>query len=309
VNNSQFANLQATLEELSFVQLKRLRQHVEDMISANQVGKAIAVHEEGVVECAHCCSHEFTKYGTTERGQQRYRCKTCSRTFNSLTGTPLSGMKKQDKWHQYSEGMWLTAKLREAASELGINVKTAWRWRHQLLSKPRQNKPSELHGIIEADETFINESFKGKRTMPRPSRKRGNKSNDIVKVPVLLALDRNGAVTHRVLERNTREELEKSLAPFLTPESVLCTDGNVSYQTIVKNLPFELDHKRLIALDNQRVIDGIYHIQTLNNWMMRWKQWLRQFNGVGTAYLENYIAWFRQMEQSKNDDSWIVYAL
>ena len=33
----------------------------------------------------------------------------------------------------------------------------------------------------------------------------------------------------------------RSLAPVLTPESVLCTDGNLSYQTIVKNLPFELD--------------------------------------------------------------------
>ncbi|MEC7632348.1 MAG: IS1595 family transposase [Pseudoalteromonas sp.] len=125
----------------------------------------------------------------------------------------------------------------------------------------------------------------------------------------MLALDRNGAVTHCVLQRNTREELEKSLAPVLTPESVLCTDGNLSYQTIVKNLPFELDHKRLIAIDNQRVIDGIYHIQTLNNWMMRWKQWLRQFNGVGTDYLDNYIAWFRQMEQSQEDDSWVVLAL
>ena len=111
------------------------------------------------------------------------------------------------------------------------------------------------------------------------------------------------------MQRNTREELEKSLAPVLTPESVLCTDGNLSYQTIVKNLPFELDHKRLIAIDNQRVIDGIYHIQTLNNWMMRWKQGVRQFNGVGTDYLDNYIAWFRQMEQSQEDDSWVVLAL
>ena len=129
------------------------------------------------------------------------------------------------------------------------------------------------------------------------------------KVPIMLALDRNGSVTHSVLNRNTREELERSLAPVLTPDSVLCTDGNLSYQTIVKNLPFKLDHKRLIALDNQRVVDGIYHIQTLNNWMMRWKQWLRQFNGVGTAYLDNYIAWFRQMEQAKDDDSWVEYAL
>lgn len=57
MNNSQFANLQVNLEELTFVQLKRIRQHVEDMISSNHVGKAITVHEEGVAECAHCGSH------------------------------------------------------------------------------------------------------------------------------------------------------------------------------------------------------------------------------------------------------------
>lgn len=38
MNNTQFANLQTT-----FVQLKRLRQHIEEIISSNHVGKAIAV--------------------------------------------------------------------------------------------------------------------------------------------------------------------------------------------------------------------------------------------------------------------------
>lgn len=308
MDNHELTELHEQLEHLIFVQLKRTRQRIEELISANQVGKAIAEREDVVSACPHCDSAEFTKYGTTERGQQRYKCKSCERTFNSLTGTPLARMRRQDKWHQYSEGMWLTTKIRQAASELGVNVKTAWKWRHRLLSKPRDNKPSELHGIIEADETFINESYKGKRTMPRPARKRGG-GKEVAKVPVLLALDRNGAVTHRVLDRNTKEELEASLAPVLTPDCVLCTDGNLSYQTIVKKLSFEVDHKRLIALDNQHVIDGIYHIQTLNNWMMRWKLWLRQFHGVGTDYLDNYIAWFRQMEQSDKDESWVSMSL
>ncbi len=87
--------------------------------------------------------------------------------------------------------------------------------------------------------------------MARPPRKRGVKSNDTPKVPVLFALDRNGAVTHCVLQKNTREKPEKSQATVSTPKSVLCTDGNLSYQTIVKNLPFELDNKRLTVVDNQ----------------------------------------------------------
>ncbi|MDY6891885.1 MAG: IS1595 family transposase [Pseudomonadota bacterium] len=297
------------LGELTYPQLKRIRGIIESLISSNQTGKAIADREQEISQCPHCEHEHFVKHGTTARGQQRYKCKNpdCKRTFNSLTGTPLERMRMPDKWHQYSQGMWLTNKIRDAAKELGINVKTAWAWRHRMLANPSLNKPSELHGIIEADETFLPESFKGSKQMPREPRKRGG--GDSPKVPIFLALDRNGAVTHRVLERNTIEQLKLALTPVVTPESVLCTDGNLSYKRIVKDLPFEIDHKRLIALDNERVIDGVYHIQTLNNWMMRWKQWLKQFYGVGTAFVDHYLSWFRQMDGTDRDESWVVMAL
>lgn len=307
MRSKSFTKLQSKLHDLSYVQLKKLKHEVERLISTNEVGKAIAEREEMVAECPHCGAEHFVRYGTTSRGQQRYKCKACCKTFNSLTGTPLDGMKLQDKWHEYSEGMWYTEKTREVASALGINVKTAWRWRHRLLLKPRETKPSELHGIIEADETFINLSEKGCRELDRKARKRGG--GDVEKVPVLIALDRHGAVTHKVLNRITKEELASALVPMLTAESVLCTDGNVSYQSIVKSLPFKLDHKRLVASSGERVIETIYHIQTLNNWMMRFKQWLKQFNGVGSIYLDNYLSWFRKMDQAELEDSWVVYAL
>ncbi|KPH64863.1 hypothetical protein AMS58_08510 [Pseudoalteromonas porphyrae] len=67
------------------------------------------VHDEA--ECAHCGSHEFTKYGTTARGLKRYKYKACTRTFNSLSGTPLFSMKNKIK------GIWFTVKN-------GINIQS-----------------------------------------------------------------------------------------------------------------------------------------------------------------------------------------
>ena len=60
--------------------------------------------------------------------------------------------------------------------------------------------------------------------------------------------------------------------------------GTYPIKVLLKNSI--LTHRRLIGFDNQRVIDGIYHIQTLNNYMQRWKEWLQRFNGIGSGYIE-----------------------
>ena len=116
--------------------------------------------------------------------------------------------------------------------------------------------------------------------------KRGG--GNIPQVPIIMVLDRAGNIMHKVIENNTKENIEAVLTPIISEGSVLCTDGNISYIGIAKGL--NIEHKRLIGLDNQRVIESVYHIQTLNNYMMRWKSWLKRFCGVGTAYLENYLS-------------------
>jgi len=65
--------------------------------------------------------------------------------------------------------------------------------------------------------------------MLRESRKRGG--GNPPKITILLALDRNGTINHQVLKRYTKEELSLALTPLLSPDSVLCTDGNLSYQS------------------------------------------------------------------------------
>lgn len=303
----QFQSILHNLSSLNYSQLKQLRHSTEIQISTNLVGQAISDREEDISSCPHCDSHHLNRWGMTKQGIQRFRCKSCDKTFNALSGTPLYRMRKPEKWIKYTQLMWLGVSLRKAAVELNINLRTSFRWRHAFLKKPSVASCSRLIGIIEADETFMPESFKGKAVTTRKPRKRGG--GDTHRIPILIALDRAGYVSHKVLKHDTLEELDAALTPLIAPGSVLCTDGNLSYKVIAKKL--DVDHKRLIAQDKERVIDGVYHIQTLNNYMMRWKTWLSRFHGVGTAYLEHYLSWFRFMEQhtTYKEQVWIKAAL
>jgi hypothetical protein len=57
---------------------------------------------------------------------------------------------------------------------------------------------------------------------------------------------------------------------------------------------------------HHRVENEVFHIQTLNNYVSRWRGWMQKFRGVGTAYLGNYLAWFRIVVQEPNTvRSWL----
>ena len=76
--------------------------------------------------------------------------------------------------------------------------------------------------------------------------------------------------------------------------SVLCTDGSQIYAPIAKEE--NLIHKRILLSYPARTIEnGVFHIQTLNNYISRLKRWLHRFHGVGTQYLKNYLAWWRTL--------------
>ena len=134
----------------------------------------------------------------------RYRCKVCKRTFNALTKTPLANLRMKDKWASQTQAMIDGVSTAKAAARCGVHYTTAFRWRHRFLASLAGDKPKGLIGIVEGDETFILESFKGKRSgIPRKPRKRGGKSAkrglSAEQIPVIVARDRQGATTDAVL--------------------------------------------------------------------------------------------------------------
>ena len=77
--------------------------------------------------CPHCDSHEICKYGIT-CGKQRYKCKSCRRTFTDLSKSVLSSSKLPlEDWLEYfkDDKEILKGKnilLQTVASQLELNI-------------------------------------------------------------------------------------------------------------------------------------------------------------------------------------------
>lgn len=48
------------------------------------------------------------------------------------------------------------------------------------------------------------------------------------------------------------------------------------------------------------MVAGVYHVQNVNAYDSRLKEWMRRFHGVATHYLGNYLGWRRMIERHKD---------
>lgn len=297
MTRQQFKKLLEKLPYLTRHQQRRLLDDLQESLNRSEATNIIESRFEPCQQCPRCSGEVIQRWGK-RHGLQRYRCKSCQRTFNALTNTPLARLRHKDRWLSYSHSLKEGHSVRRSANENGINSSTSFRWRHRFLDAPTHNPSAKMAGIVEADETFFAESFKGiKHLTKRVPRKRGSKGlrRGADRVPVLLIRDRVGTVADFVYNTIEKETVHRDLKSVMSEEVVLCSDGSSLYQTFAKqeNIP----HRRLVGLSNQRVIDGIFHIQNLNAYTSRLKQWMRRFNGVSTKYLGNYLGWRRLIEK------------
>jgi transposase-like protein len=262
--------------------------------------------------CPWCEGKHYYKFGK-DKGCQRFKCKSCLRTFTEYTGTWLDGLHKKSHVVEYLELMLEGKSLDKISSKLGINKKTAFDWRHKILSSLGQDKGNEMRGIVESDETFFEESEKGNRSLNRPGRKRGFSTSpdkkrkrgvSSSKATVIATVDRQGGMNLSVatMGRIGKDDIACSIATPLPEKTILCTDGHVSYKGFA--LDNKLEHVTLRADLKQHVKHGVYHIQNVNSIHNRLKKWIdNTFWGVSTKYLQNYLGWFRLNERLKDSAS------
>jgi transposase-like protein len=54
--------------------------------------------------CPHCADREIVGWGRSH-GLFRFRCKSCGRTFNALTKTPMAHLRKKERWLDHVRAM------------------------------------------------------------------------------------------------------------------------------------------------------------------------------------------------------------
>ena len=302
MENEYFQDWLAGMDNLSDAQ----RAEAEAVL----LGRGEAVSSLAAVEltvgddrrCPHCSTPGAVSRGKA-RGLRRYQCKSCRRTFNAATGTPLSGLHYKDRWLAFGGCLAAGETVRASAAHCNLAVNTAFRWRHRFLQATRQ-APQKLKGTVEVDETYVLESHKGQRKLGRKPRKRGGKASKRglsgEQVPVLVAADRSGTTFSTVLPAVTANTLEQAISPVIDKDIVLVSDGCQSYRPCAAAMGVRHEALNLSAGERVR---GAFHIQTVNSRHSQLKDFLRRYRGIATKYLENYLQWFHLIKLAPQSSS------
>ena len=161
MDHERFRDWFSRVDELTAAQRKEVAAVLSDPPEGAASLAAVELGVDDERRCPHCGAGGAVSRGTA-RGLRRFRCKDCGKTFGALTGTTLSGLHHTERWLAFGTSLAEGETIKEAAGRCGIAPRTAHRWRHRFLAAVRQ-APDRLAGIVEADESFVLESRKGKR--------------------------------------------------------------------------------------------------------------------------------------------------
>ena len=294
---SEFVQLLRQIGLLTQGQRAKVQSALQEM--AHPPISAVAQALPSPSACPHCQApaEQLRPWGFSH-GLARLRCRACHKTSNVLTGTSLARLRKREQWTTYAQALMQGVSVRQAAQRCGVDKNTAFLWRHRFLKAPSAQRAEHESGIVEADETFFLQSFKGQRKLPRPARKRGGVGAQWEHIAVLVVRDRSGQTADFRLDKLDAQHITAVLEPLIDKDAILCTDGARVYQTFARLTG--ITHRPINVQQGIRVVDGAFHIQNVNAYDSRLKGWMQRFHGVATKYLESYLGWRRMLERYRN---------
>lgn len=307
--------LAAKFQELKPYQQKTVERFLEDFSLINELNLTSLSSKDMV--CRKCGADNFVKNGTMN-GVQRYQCKTCKSTQFHDAHTPLYNLKFKDKWSDFVFIMLDNERPKSnksISSELEISSKTAHRWRHKFLSSLNTANAIELQEETELDEVYFPFAVKGvigkekfdvyiepdhPDNVESAFRKEEKRMEDENYQSIFMCLHNRHQDFDFIPIKNQKKGIvsEADLTRImkaidLTGKTVI-TDSEPSMKSFL-NKTDEVNHLMFKSYELKHGVmrEKNVHNNNINNTMMLLRNWMKDFFGVSTKYLWNYLKWFR----------------
>ena len=240
---------------------------------------------DGVV-CPKCGTTEpyriTRKTKTKNVVQTLFKCRKCRKQFTATVGTIFED--SHIPIHQWLSAIQFLCASKKGMSAhqlhrmLNITYKSAWFMAHRIRYAMTQSPViDKLHGIVEADETYIGGKHHGKRG-------RGSEN----KTPVFALVERNGRVRTFKTKRVTAKNLSEKIRENVDREATIMTDEFLAY----RNLGKEFTHYT-VRHGAGEYVNGNAHTNTAEGFFSILKRGINGvYHHVSEQHLDRYLAEF-----------------
>ena len=237
--------------------------------------------------CPRCGGERSFKDGRSDSGIQRFRCRSCSTRFNSLTGTVLEHCRKDlPTWVDFIRLMRFNVPL-DAASEIcRITHQTAFEWRHRVFATVDGYQDRlMLRGRVWIDETYINDTDLTHGY--GEARKRGLSKQKIC-IAVAIDMFKNPVAVVCGHGKPSSKRIVKGLRSHITAGSTIVHDMEKSHRALVRATGC-VDESYRADVRDPVYLESMAMVNNLCSWI---KRYLWRFTGMSPENLQSYLNWY-----------------
>jgi transposase-like protein len=232
---------------------------------------------------------------------KRYWCNGCDRTFNDLTNTLMHQSKRSlPHWILATFLLCLSCSSRRIAKELGVHVRTGYRWCWWLRNAALSYEIGrQVDGTIEADDLYHTAGHKGQAKtggqkslgrQPRSRRKKrepGRGHYDKDRPAIIAWIGRQGGVVVQATRDFTVKTVQKAADIAMQTGSRLYTDSASSYRALKGYVHDFVNHTK------KEYARGEVHENRAECLFSLLKPYLRVFRGISKTNLSGYLGFFQ----------------
>ena len=240
--------------------------------------------------CPYCSSDSFSRFGLTTNGVQRYRCKSCGKTFTPITGTIFDKHKISiSEWMEYFLNIFRYLSINADSWNNRNAFSTSRYWLEKLfIVLEGYNSDIVLDGRVWFDETYYTVRSNDIELNRDGTKLRGLSRNQIcigvacTKKWILCEIEGQG--------QPTAKKTYQAFKDHIAPGSSLVHDDSKAHSLLIEHL--KLKDECYLSSDLKKLPDKNNPLKRVNEVHARLKNFLYAHNSFDRNKLQGYLNLF-----------------